>query len=46
MSLIEDEFCAKVPPRVDDIMIPADVTPEGVVTSIHDYCGEFLFFSC
>uniref|UniRef100_A0A915Q1W6 Mitochondrial Rho GTPase 1 n=1 Tax=Setaria digitata TaxID=48799 RepID=A0A915Q1W6_9BILA len=40
MSLLEDEFCAKVPPRIDNIMIPADVTPEGVVTSIHDYCAS------
>ncbi|KAK6109604.1 Mitochondrial Rho GTPase 1 [Brugia pahangi] len=40
MSLLEDEFCANVPPRIDNIMIPADVTPEGVVTSIHDYCAS------
>lgn len=45
MSLLEDEFCPKVPPRIDNIMIPADVTPEGVVTSIHDYCGQLLLFS-
>ncbi|MFH4981708.1 hypothetical protein AB6A40_008417 [Gnathostoma spinigerum] len=37
MSLLEDEFCCAVPPRIDRVLIPADVTPEGVVTSIHDY---------
>ncbi|CAG9531897.1 unnamed protein product [Cercopithifilaria johnstoni] len=40
MSLLEDEFCPKVPPRINNIIIPADVTPEGVVTSIHDYCAS------
>ncbi|VDK83319.1 unnamed protein product [Onchocerca ochengi] len=40
MSLLEDEFCANVPSRIDNIVIPADVTPEGVVTSIHDYCAS------
>ncbi|VDK85597.1 unnamed protein product [Litomosoides sigmodontis] len=40
MSLLEDEFCPKVPPRIANIMIPADVAPEGVVTSIHDYCAR------
>ncbi|VDK48601.1 unnamed protein product [Gongylonema pulchrum] len=39
MSLLKDRFCENVPARVDNIVIPADVTPEGVVTSIHDFCG-------
>lgn len=39
MSLLEDEFCDQVPSRIDNVFIPADVTPDRVVTSIHDYCG-------
>ncbi|VDM97159.1 unnamed protein product [Thelazia callipaeda] len=40
MSLLQDAFCVKVPPRIDNIIIPSDITPEGVITSIHDYCAK------
>ncbi|KAF8370838.1 miro-1 [Pristionchus pacificus] len=40
MSLLEDEFVDRVPPRVDKVLIPADVTPENVTTSITDYSSK------
>ncbi|VDK43175.1 unnamed protein product [Anisakis simplex] len=40
VSLLEDEFFENVPSRIDNVMIPADVTPERVLTSIHDYCAK------
>ncbi|VDN55929.1 unnamed protein product [Dracunculus medinensis] len=43
MSLLEDEFCDQVPSRIDNVFIPADVTPDRVVTSIHDYSSEQSF---
>lgn len=30
----------RVPPRVDKVLIPADVTPENVTTSITDYSSK------
>ncbi|CAD6190743.1 unnamed protein product [Caenorhabditis auriculariae] len=36
MSLLEDEFVDHVPKRLDRVLIPADVTPENVTTSIVD----------
>ncbi|CAI5449345.1 unnamed protein product [Caenorhabditis angaria] len=36
MSLLEDEWVDLVPPRLDKVLIPADVTPENVTTSIVD----------
>jgi len=31
---------SQVPPRAEEITIPADVTPERVPTHIIDYCGK------
>ncbi|KJH51864.1 GTP-binding domain protein [Dictyocaulus viviparus] len=36
MSLLEDEWVEYVPPKLDRVLIPADVTPENVTTSIVD----------
>lgn len=35
----------QVPPRAEEITIPADVTPEKVPTHIVDYSGRALSFS-
>ncbi|XP_036861603.1 mitochondrial Rho GTPase 2 isoform X2 [Manis javanica] len=37
LSLVGEEFPAEVPPRAEEITIPADVTPERVPTHIVDY---------
>ncbi|KAM5150841.1 mitochondrial Rho GTPase 1 isoform 5-T5 [Callospermophilus lateralis] len=37
MSLVSEEFPEEVPPRAEEITIPADVTPERVPTHIVDY---------
>ncbi|XP_072691179.1 mitochondrial Rho GTPase 2 isoform X1 [Canis lupus baileyi] len=37
LSLVGEEFPAEVPPRAEEITIPADVTPEKVPTHIVDY---------
>uniref|UniRef100_A0A3B3DQ04 Mitochondrial Rho GTPase n=1 Tax=Oryzias melastigma TaxID=30732 RepID=A0A3B3DQ04_ORYME len=37
MSLVGEEFPEEVPPRAEEITIPADVTPERVPTHIVDY---------
>lgn len=42
MALVEDAFCSDVPARIDRVIIPPDVSPERVVTSIVDYSGKFL----
>ncbi|KAK2509543.1 LOW QUALITY PROTEIN: hypothetical protein MC885_005633 [Smutsia gigantea] len=39
LSLVGEEFPAEVPPRAEEITIPADVTPEKVPTHIVDYSG-------
>ncbi|KAK6025188.1 GTP-binding domain protein [Ostertagia ostertagi] len=36
MSLLEDEWVENVPAKLDRVLIPADVTPENVTTSIVD----------
>ena len=40
MSLVSEEFPEDVPPRAEEITIPADVTPERVPTHIVDYSGN------
>uniref|UniRef100_A0A8C7XPY0 Mitochondrial Rho GTPase n=1 Tax=Oryzias sinensis TaxID=183150 RepID=A0A8C7XPY0_9TELE len=40
MSLVGEEFPEEVPPRAEEITIPADVTPERVPTHIVDYSGD------
>ncbi|PNJ02340.1 RHOT2 isoform 18, partial [Pongo abelii] len=37
LSLVGEEFPEEVPPRAEEITIPADVTPEKVPTHIVDY---------
>ena len=37
LSLVSEEFPEHVPPRAEEITIPADVTPERVPTNIVDY---------
>uniref|UniRef100_A0A915J7S8 Mitochondrial Rho GTPase 1 n=1 Tax=Romanomermis culicivorax TaxID=13658 RepID=A0A915J7S8_ROMCU len=37
LSLISEEFSDIVPAKVDEIVIPADVTPEGIPTHIVDF---------
>ncbi|KAI1724583.1 EF hand associated domain-containing protein [Ditylenchus destructor] len=36
-ALLDDRFCEDVPARIETILIPPDVTPDGVVTEIIDY---------
>lgn len=44
LSLVSEEFPDDVPPKAEEITIPADVTPEQVPTNIVDFCGwQFLF---
>ena len=40
MSLVSEEFPDFVPPRAEEITIPADVTPERVPTNIVDYSNR------
>lgn len=39
LSLVSEEFPEDVPPKAEEITIPADVTPEMVPTNIVDYSG-------
>ncbi|CAH2264046.1 mitochondrial Rho GTPase isoform X1 [Pararge aegeria] len=38
LSLVTEEFAENVPPKAEEITIPADVTPEQVPTNIIDIC--------
>lgn len=40
LSLVSEDFLEDVPPKAEEITIPADVTPEQVPTNIVDYNGE------
>ncbi|XP_021951301.1 mitochondrial Rho GTPase 1 isoform X2 [Folsomia candida] len=40
LSLVSEEFADSVPPRSEEITIPADVTPELVPTNIVDYSTQ------
>lgn len=42
LSLVSEEFPEDVPPKAEEITIPADVTPEQVPTNIVDFCGLFV----
>lgn len=42
LSLVTEEFTEHVPPKAEEITIPADVTPEQVPTNIVDICGMYL----
>jgi len=41
LSLVSEEFTEDVPPKAEEITIPADVTPEQVPTHIVDYSGKY-----
>lgn len=41
LSLVTEEFAEHVPPKAEEITIPADVTPEQVPTNIVDVCRKF-----
>lgn len=41
LSLVSEEFAEDVPPKAEEITIPADVTPEQVPTNIVDYSGKY-----
>lgn len=41
LSLVTEEFAENVPPKAEEITIPADVTPEQVPTNIIDICCKF-----
>lgn len=40
LSLVSEEFPEEVPPKAEEITIPADVTPEKVPTHIVDYSAQ------
>lgn len=40
LSLVSEEFPEEVPPKAEEITIPADVTPERVPTHIVDYSNQ------
>lgn len=40
MSLLHDQFCDEVPARCETVLIPRDVSADGVLTQIMDYSGE------
>ncbi len=42
LSLVSEEFPDIVPPRAEEITIPADVTPEQVPTHIVDFSGKSM----
>lgn len=46
LSLVSEEFPEDVPPKAEEITIPADVTPEQVPTHIVDYSGNIPFNFC
>ena len=41
LSLVTEEFTEHVPPKAEEITIPADVTPEQVPTNIIDICRMY-----
>lgn len=44
LSLLDDKFPDQtVPARLETILIPPDVTPDGVLTEIIDYSRRFNF---
>lgn len=46
LSLVSEEFPEDVPPKAEEITIPADVTPEQVPTNIVDYNGMLVMLIC
>lgn len=45
LSLVSEDFLEDVPPKAEEITIPADVTPEQVPTNIVDYNGKWFSHS-
>lgn len=45
LSLVSEEFPDVVPPRAEEITIPADVTPEQVPTHIVDFSGIYSYLN-
>lgn len=43
LSLVSEEFNEDVPPKAEEITIPADVTPEQVPTHIVDFSGKCCY---
>lgn len=41
LSLVSEEFPEDVPPKAEEITIPANVTPEQVPTNIVDYSRKY-----
>lgn len=44
LSLVSEEFPEDVPPKAEEITIPANVTPEQVPTNIVDYSSMYKYF--
>ena len=44
LALITEEFPSIVPARIEEVTIPADITPENVPTQIVDYCRLLPFY--
>jgi hypothetical protein len=42
MGLLHDNFVENVPARCDRVVIPPDVSPEGVLTEIIDYSCKYF----
>lgn len=45
LSLVSEDFLEDVPPKAEEITIPADVTPEQVPTNIVDYNGTYYYLT-
>lgn len=45
LSLVSEEFPEDVPPKAEEITIPANVTPEQVPTNIVDYSRKYYYYS-
>lgn len=43
LSLVSEEFPEDVPPKAEEITIPANVTPEQVPTNIVDYSSKLSY---
>lgn len=46
LSLVSEEFPEDVPPKAEEITIPANVTPEQVPTNIVDYSSKLYTKNC
>ena len=40
-TLLEDRYNADVPPQIETVLIPPEVSPDGVLTAIVDYSSLF-----